>query len=150
MAISKFVIVSNNSKSHPYLNQLIDLQSSHAIQVQALEVPSTFFKIRLTIKGQSWDLYIEDEYQEFEINTSIKVFLSLRALEDFEEAQDYEHWCRLLRLESDVAWESYFEYLKKAYRDISSLLGGTVDSFIPSLDYQLKSGDYYYLLLLTD
>ncbi len=114
-----------------------------------MEKPLTFFKIKLSIATHSWDLYIEDEYQEFETNSLIKLFLTLRALEDYEEASDYAHWCRLLRLAPSPKWEAYYAYLTTAYSAISGILG-KVDSFIPSLDYQLKSGDYYYLLRLED
>ena len=86
---------------------------------------------------------------EFETNTLIKVFLTLRALEDYEENKDFGAWCRSVMLPKEPQWLTYFEHLKDAYLQISRIIG-PIDSYFASMDYQLKSGEYHDLLQLKD
>ncbi len=133
------------------VNKLKQLQSQHHIKIRSLEAPSDsgLFLVEFMADDKSWEIYLEDEYQEFDQNQWVRIFLVLRVLEDYREAKDWEAWCRLYFLEPTPQWESYHKHLKQIYHEIEKQLGG-IDSFINPLDYQLKSGSYHYLLKLKD
>ncbi len=140
--------MTKNSKSTSAIDQLIRLQRRFQIKVEPLEAndgTSKLLKARLHLNDQHWDLYVDDEYGEFEVNQLIAIYLVLGSLEDFEEARDYGHWCQINLVQPNVQWQHYYHYLATAYQEISQLIG-VIDSYINPLDYQLKSGDYQQLL----
>ena len=106
-----------------------------------------FFQVRFYIAEQYWNIYIDDEYGDFDPKKQLLcIYLVLRALEDYEEASDYLQWCLHHALEaSDSSWLSYFRNLTKAYDQIKAKLGA-INSFISSLDYQLRSGAFAELV----
>lgn len=136
---------------HNPLQELLDLQSRHNLRVERLESKNDFFAVTFYAGEKCWDVYIEDEYHDFsEKNPFMNIFLVLRALEAYKEADDYLHWCQSLALDAaDPRWLNYFRQLGESYREIENEIG-KIGSFISSLDYQLRSGEFAKLKRMQD
>lgn len=130
---------------YPELTRLQSLQKEHSLSVSALDTPSVErpFQVELRLKGQSWQLFIEDEYGDFSTSNQLAcLYLVLRSLEDYEEAEDYINWCGQYGLNaSDNSWLDYFLGLEWLLREIKETIG-KIEPCISSWDYQMRSGAY--------
>lgn len=135
--------------NYPEINRLKLLQEEYALRVSAIDAPTVDqpFRVELRLKGQSWLLYIEDEYGDFSISNQLAcLFLVLRSLEDYEEAEDYINWCVEYDLDaSDNRWLDYFLGLEWLHREIKEAIG-KIEPGISSWDYQLRSGAFQALM----
>ncbi len=132
---------------YPEVNQLIKLQKDYNLSVESLSTEITDFQqVRFYIGKQSWDVYIDNEYHDFNTDKPLVcIYLVLSALEDYSDADDFLQWCRHLGLNaSDQKWLDYFRQLARSYNEIEKILG-KIDSFINPLDYQLRSGAFSVL-----
>ena len=102
--------------------------------------------VTLKSKDKEWNLFIENEYDDFDIeNQPVCIYLVLRALDDFRIEENYKNWIAYFSLEDDQNWKSYYDYLSKAYNEIETHWGG-VDTFISDDDYLMCDGAYVELL----
>jgi hypothetical protein len=93
-----------------------------------------------------WIVFVEDEYNDWQDNNHLMcLFLVMRALEDYKEENDFLKWCNLYGLNaSDIEWLSYYKSLDAIIKELEQV-SGPVNSFISSLDYQLRSGAFHEL-----
>ncbi|MBZ0244869.1 MAG: hypothetical protein K8H85_02880 [Cyclobacteriaceae bacterium] len=135
---------------YPEINQLQALQKQYGLKVS---VRNAAFDRRIFadffINNKSWALYLDDEYNDFkEEKQLLAIFLVLRALEDYKEAADFTDWCQQNGLDASSSdWLTYYKQLAQSYAEIEDTIG-TIDSFINSLDYQLRSGAFSELVSL--
>lgn len=129
--------------NYPEINRLKLLQEEYSLRVSAIDKPSVDrpFRVELRLKGQSWLLYIEDEYGDFSMSNQLAcLYLVLRSLEDYEAAEDYLSWCVQYGLNaSDNRWLDYFLGLEWLCTEIKEAIG-QIEPGISSWDYQHRSG----------
>ncbi|MCE7995534.1 MAG: hypothetical protein HEP71_26380 [Roseivirga sp.] len=135
--------------NNPEIKRLKLLQDQYALRVSAIDTPTADkpFRVELRLKGQSWLLYIEDEYGDFSMRNQLAcLFLVLRSLENYEKAEDYINWCVEHDLDaSDNRWLDYFLGLEWLHREIKEAIG-KIEPGISFRDYQLRSGAYHALM----
>jgi hypothetical protein len=100
-----------------------------------------FFPITFSIDQQSWRVFIDDEYSDYdEKNPLVCLYLVLLALDTYNYAEDYLNWCNGYGLDtSDLTWLDYFKTLEATYNTVEELLG-EVDPCISDYDYTLRTG----------
>ena len=132
-----------------YSNQIKRLRTyfdNHKINIRQSEHPfkSDFFKVEIQIDGNSWQLFIDDEYRDFsEANQLICLFLVLLALETYEDSDDFLDWCNENNLDSTNSdWLSYYKSLEEIYNQIHESLG--------SIDCCISPYEYYMGMAVAD
>lgn len=135
--------------NYPDINRLKLLQEEYALRVSAIDTPTVDkpFRVELRLRGQSWLLYIEDEYGDFSLSNQLACLsLVLRSLEDYGKAEDYINWCVQHGLNaSDNRWLDYFLGLEWLHIEIKEAMG-KIEPGISSWDYQLRLGAYAALM----
>jgi hypothetical protein len=131
----------------PELNRLFQFIEKHQLMVTYDGVKTDdLLAITLHSKQSVWNLYIEDEYGYFDLrNQPLCVYLTLRALLDYIEMQDFLQWTNNYGLKTTDHWLNYYRELSRVFPSIESELG-TLVTFISDLDYQLYSGAFYALI----
>ena len=130
------------------IEQLVALQKKYGLSVASKgTVKDRMILVDFAADGKSWPLYIEDEYNDFDSEKQLLcIFLTLRALEDFQESSDFTDWCKQSFLDaSNPDWLTYYKELGYRHTEIEETIG-PIDSFINSLDYQLRSGAFSALV----
>ncbi|MGD1958974.1 MAG: hypothetical protein ACFB2Y_08960 [Fulvivirga sp.] len=74
----------------------------------------------------------------------ICLYQMLFTLEDYADASDYLEWSKENLIEPP-AFIDYYKSLETGYQEIESPLGN-IESYIPSMDYELRSGAFDELL----
>lgn len=126
----------------------IKLWKYHELHVEGLEEPSEdLFLVEFKSKHKTWKLYIEDECSYFKnSNQLVRIYLVLRALEDYKIEEDFLKWCNYYGIEvSESKWLEYYRDLDKIYAEIEQTLGN-IDPVIPSMEFELQSGAFSELL----
>lgn len=102
---------------------------------------SYYPKVNFLFDGSSFSLYVDDEFSDLKKNNSLlSLCLVLRELEGFEDAKDYQIWCRERFFnESDPKIEESYEHLKNVYSQVLDIIG-SIDSFISDFDFGLNAG----------
>lgn len=135
--------------NYPEINRLKSLQEDYSLRVSAIDTPTADkpFRVELRLKGQSWKLFIEDEYGDFSTSNQLAcLYLVLRSLEDYETSEDYINWCVQYGLNAaDNSWLDYFLGMEWLLTEIKDVIGN-IEPGISSWDYQLRSGAYAALL----
>ena len=124
------------------------LQEKHHLSVVALNKPSKegMIPVLFHVGKKTYDLYVYDEYQDFDAkNQLLCIYLVLSAIEDYLGSQDYLVWCKNQTITPDDTWLQYYRDLASKCREMELVLG-KIDSYIPHLEYELRSGSYYELL----
>ena len=128
---------------YPEIERLKNLYTTHNISIKRLvpKYKEGFILAEMTIGAKSWNLYVDDEYEDCSKNNPLVAFyLILSSLEEYQDSLDYLDWCHQNLLDaSDLIWLSYYKTLEKTYSEIKIELG-EIDSCISSLDYQLRTG----------
>ncbi len=117
-----------------------ELKTSKSIHVINLNTSiSEWLKVNLAIGLKSWILWIDNEYLAYDPKkTLLNMFLVIRSLEDYMEANDYLEWCKQNNLDAaNLDWLKYFNELSNIYSEIEKE-SGVIDSYINSLDYQMN------------
>ena len=130
------------------LENLRTLQNKHNLSVTPWNGPSKegMIPVSFCVGKKSYNIYIYDEYEDFDLgNQLLCVYLVLSSLEDYQENQDYLVWCDNQMITPDDIWLQYYRDLASMYSEIKKSLG-QIDSYIPHLEYELRSGSYYQLL----
>lgn len=136
--------------SYEVIVQLTSMLKKHQLSLKLL---SYVRKDLLWVALKSPNIYLEilvyDEYHDFnENNQELALFFVLSAMEDYEETDDYLEWLKDHFLNNEAeAYLEYYRNLDGIYHSILKLLG-TVDSGIPALEVQLRSGAYAALIAL--
>lgn len=100
-----------------------------------------FFSVIFSINNKSWNIYVYDEYEDFdESKPLISFYLTLVALDEYWISEDYLEWCLGYGLDSkENKWLEHFRDLATIYREIEGILG-KVDQCISNYDYTLRTG----------
>lgn len=133
-------------QSFSEIAQLKNYQKDHSIRVELLGSKESLLQVMFHSSSGSWEIFIEDEYHDFEeSNQLICIYLCLRSLEDYVEEPDFLTWSNLYGIDDfDPFWLDYYRGLAKIRYEIEFHLG-EIDSFINSLDYELRSGAIHEL-----
>lgn len=131
-------------KSHPEIERLKQYLIDFKIDIRktkSLDKNNHIFWVQYTINDDCWDILIDDEFNHFsEQNPLINFYLTLVALEEYIESDDYLAWCKLYNLDaSNMIWLNYYKSLEKTCKQIERVLG-KIDSEISSFDYTLQTG----------
>ena len=132
--------MSNLSAFYKFIReQEISVSHSGVIMDELLSVT-------LKSKDKEWNLFIENEYDDFDIdNQPVCIYLVLRSLDDFRIEENYKNWIGYFTLQDNQHWRSYYDYLNNAYLEIASHWG-SIDTFISDDDYLMCDGAYVELL----
>lgn len=97
--------------------------------------------VDVSLEGQSFRLFVDDEYQDVQINNPILTFcLILRELEHYQEEEDYLKWCTTQFLEpANQQVRAYYMQLGKVYHAVEKIIG-EIDSQISNYDFGLNAG----------
>ena len=110
------------------------------------EIVDELLSVTLRSKDKEWNLFIENEYDDFDIdNQPVCIYMALRALDDYRIEGDYKSWIGYFSLENNDHWKKYYEYLGNAYTEMETLWGG-IDTFLKDEDYLMCDGAYVELL----
>ncbi len=125
---------------------LKNFKELHKISVainNAHKIESQLIPVEINIKGTSYLVHVEDEYDDSHINNEyLHLVIVLRAFEDIEESTDFLDWCKQLNV--NASNEKLLEYYKTIISKIQNFKklfeDGKITSFISDLDYQLNAG----------
>ena len=130
-------------KSYSEIEKLKNYFKKHTIWLKksSRSVQHYFIIVELTIDDNSWEVLVDDEYNDFsEDHQLMSLFLTLSSLEAYNESNDYLNWCKENGIDpSDSNLIEYYQSLDSIYREIKTILG-EIDSCISSMDYQLRTG----------
>ena len=127
---------------YPEINQLLAYFKRARISFVLKErIDEENLWAQLLINSKQWDLFILDEYQDFDPEYPLFcLFLVLTALEEYEESKDFLTWSTSNGLKtSSTRLLDYYRNLGTSLNEIKSILGA-IDSCINPLDYQLRTG----------
>lgn len=130
------------SSEYPEINQLLAYFERAKISFALKErIDEENLWIQLLINSKQWDLFILDEYRDFDPEYPLFcLFLVLTALEEYEESMDFLTWSTSYGLDtSSTRHLDYYRNLDASLNEIKSILGA-IDSCINPLDYQLRTG----------
>lgn len=132
-------------KNYPEIAQLASLRKQFTISIQVtnaiLGSNSWFPKVHVNIGAQSYEMYVEDEYEDFKIdNPDLHLCLILRSLEFYNDCEDFLVWCKQLGVDvADPAAREHHLELGAIYSAIEKQLG-TINSYINDYDFELNAG----------
>ncbi|MCB9195187.1 MAG: hypothetical protein H6598_03095 [Flavobacteriales bacterium] len=135
-------------QNYPELLKLSDYFERRKIQFKIIDSTDlNFFPVRFTINDQSWEIFIDDEYRDFDLNKPLAcLYLTLLALDIYNSSDDYLCWCSQYGLNaSELKWLTYFQSLETTIVEIKNVLG-EVDPCISDYDYTLRTGVVQELL----
>jgi len=143
--MSNMLTKNSNIKAldHLYRKHKVSIQVSNKIFLtERKEYP----QVVLTLSGKSFEIFVDDEYEDFKYNYPILTFcVVLRELEDYNDCCDYLEWCTVRHIDaSDSKIRDYYMGLDKIYRTIETILG-EINSFIPGMDFDLAMGEVWVL-----
>ena len=130
---------------YPEIQQLKTLRERYQISIEVLDEHldgrSDFKKVLFFIGQDSYEIFIDDEFQDFSTkNIDLHLCLVLRSLEAYQEADDFLVWCTHLGLNaSNNEVRRHHMDLDTTYREVEKRIG-SIDSFINDLDFQLNAG----------
>lgn len=131
---------------YPEIKALQNIWDDNGIRIeiskdQILETPKDFRALEFYIKEEHFTIYADNEYGDIEVgNGLLNLCLVFRALEDYNETDDYLIWCRQLYLDASIpGLREYYMGLGKVYERIYSILG-KIDSQVSNFDFELNAG----------
>lgn len=101
-----------------------------------------------TLKKIETILYIQDEYEDLDLNNPIlNCLLTLMELDAIDDSNDYLQWCNFLNLEANNhQLLSYYTDCVKLIADIKPYFpNNKIECFISGLDFELNAGAAQYL-----
>ncbi len=133
------------------VEKLRELYEKHGIEIVVskndfLNNQKDYPAIKITLDGYSFDMYAEDEYNNFQINNPLLTLcVVLRELEDYEYASDYTEWCIHHYFDvKNVQVLAYYRSLARTYREIESLIG-KIHGQISDFDFECNAGPMWEL-----
>ena len=134
------------TSSYPEIQALEKIYQENDIRIkvwdnESLSKQFNYPRVELTLKNQSFILYVDDEYNDFKMgNPLLSLCLILKELEAYEDEDDFLTWCKSQLLEvSDVKVLDYYRGLSKIYLQIEQLLG-KIDSQVSNYDFEFNTG----------
>ncbi len=131
---------------YPEINALNTLWVKHKVitktdRTKLLGGKTYYPKVDFTISGQSFWLFVDDEYEDLRYNYPLLNFcLILRELEGYAYAPEFEIWCQERFLSpDDKSIAAAFEHLKKTYAEVESILG-KLESHVSDWDFEMNAG----------
>ncbi|MEN2282091.1 hypothetical protein AAGF08_08125 [Algoriphagus sp. SE2] len=133
-------------RTYPSIQKLKEYQEQNGIKISLLGSRDELLHIQLESNKGNWKLYIQDECGDFdEKNQLVCLYLTLKSLEDYVEETDFLAWSNFYDLDDfDTYWLDYYKSLDKIRYEIEFHFG-KIDSFIDSLDYELRAGAFQEL-----
>lgn len=135
-------MILQQPSEYPEINQLLAYFERAKISFVLKErIDEENHWAQLLINSKQWDLFILDEYQDFDPEYPLAcLFLVLTALEEYEESTDFLNWSTSNGLDtSSPRLLDYYRGLSTSLNQIKSVLGA-IDPCINPLDYQLRTG----------
>jgi len=132
--------------NYPEINKLRESIENHSIEISEplRHIRNTLFFVRLTVDGKSWEVLVDDEFQDFAKGSlTLRWFLVLFALDLFKEAEDILVWGREHTI-NPQEFLQYYKDLPTMYSEIEALVGD-LDPQISDFDYTLRAGAYQEL-----
>ena len=136
---------------YPALNNLLNLIEKHRLSASSDgSMRDDLIEVEFLVGASKWKLFIEDEYKDFNLeNRPLCVYLTLRALEDYNELNDFLEWTTYYGISAnDSYWQQYYRDLAHTVRDIENIFG-QIDPFISQMDYELRAGAFDALIRLV-
>ena len=130
---------------YPEINKLNELYVKHQFtsQIDRKELLGDkmyYPKVHFSLSGQSFYLYIDDEYDDLRKNYPLlNLCLILRELEGYEFTSEFDAWCQERYLDVDNPMiVNNFNHLEHTYQQITNLLG-KIDSFVSDFDFEMNA-----------
>jgi len=167
-------IISNFSQSHHKIISLLGLgikmENKSIISFSEIEQLKQYFKdfsikikvlsyneshdalwVKLKINKQFWEIYVDDEYKDFNPQKPILGFyLILSSLETYKDSPDFLVWAKENHINiSEPKWKWYYSSLEKTYLEIEKLLG-RINSHVSCFDYNMHTALGLALIKLED
>jgi hypothetical protein len=132
--------------TYPANQTLWEIYQQHSIVIkvsnqECLMSNTAYPKVEVSIDKQKFQLYVDDEYEDFKKENSLLSFcLVLRELENYQNGKDYLDWCTECELDpGNTQIKEYYSSLAKTFAEIKLLLG-MIDSQISDYDFSLNDG----------
>lgn len=138
-------------KTYPEIEKLKQYFTDFNILIEKLPEDGTVSHIwaLLTINNKSWEIYVDDEYQDFDKNNLVAFYLTLNALEQYRDDPDFLVWAKENYIDaSNSKWLSYYKSIDTIINEIEGILG-EINSQISYYDYSMHT-DLGLALLRTD
>jgi hypothetical protein len=133
------------------IRELGDFIESHRIKIKIRENDHLFedqnFKsLIIHIDDQEFSLYVYDAHNDIDESEKLLcVDLTLKALENYEQCEDYLEWCRSYgKNASDEKARQYHMSLSKIITDIRLIIGHKKSVLSPN-DFDLNKGAVSFL-----
>ncbi|MEM1406264.1 MAG: hypothetical protein AAGG59_05775 [Bacteroidota bacterium] len=132
--------------SHTSFTKLLAIQTEYNLSYVIKERPVDWLCwVEVHSAAKSWELLVYDECHDLSAQKPlICLYLMLFTLEDYADTSDYLEWSKENLIEPP-AFIDYYKSLETSYREIKKLLGN-IESYISSMDYELRSGAFDELL----
>ena len=132
--------------TYPSIQKLREYQKQNGIKISLLGSRDELLHVLFGSNQGEWKLFILDEAGDFdEKNQLVCLYLTLKSLEDYVEETDFLAWSNFYGLDDfDPFWLDYYKSLDKIRYEIEFHFG-KIDSFIDSLDYELRAGAFQEL-----
>ena len=98
-------------------------------------------KVNFSLGGESFYLYVDDEYDDLRSNYPLLNFcLVLRELEGFAFSPEYKVWCqeRFFDPENEQVYAA-FNHLENVYKEVKTLMG-EINSQVTDFDFEMNAG----------
>ena len=132
--------------NYPEIQALKTLFTNYKVSIKVSDIDflagkKNYPAVDLFLAGRPLRLYVEDEYQDLQLNNPTLAFcLVLRELENYQEEEDYLTWCSAQLLDPvNPQVRAYYMDLGNIYRTVEKILG-TIDSQISDYDFGLNAG----------
>lgn len=132
--------------TYPEIQALHKIHQEYDIEISVssndfLAAKQYYPAVVLTVQNQSFRLFVEDEYKDFQkASPLLSLCLVLRELEIYHDSDSYLDWCKECMLEpSNVQVKAYYTSLEAIYKDVRLILG-KIDSQISDYDFGLNAG----------
>lgn len=129
-------------KIYPEIEKLQQYFTDFQILVQKLSDDNNLnsYWVRLTINNISWNIFIDDEYQDFKKDKQlVGLYLTLVSLEEYKISSDFLVWAKEFNVNaSDSKWLDYYKSLENTLQEIEVIIG-EINSQIPYFDYSMHT-----------
>lgn len=128
-----------------YINRFKETHKARSSFIRTVQ--NSLIEVNFFLGKQNWILLVDDEYGDYdEENQPMCLFLILRALEEYNDAEDFLTWSRYYHIDSsEPFYLEYYRDMAYKFNQITAIIGEP-NSFISSLDYELRAGAFASLM----
>lgn len=140
--------IYSQSIVHQEIKDIIQIKEAHNARGSFIRsIQHSLIEVNFFLGEQNWILLVDDEYGDYdEVNQSMCLFLVLRALEEYSDAEDFLTWSRYYHIDSsEPFYLEYYRDMAYKFNQITAIIGEP-NSFISSLDYELRAGAFASLM----